>query len=430
MDLVVIVQSHMDLYTLQPYVRQLRARGANLIFALAGAVQEDSRELVREGEEVVDLDEIAAGHRRAGMAHNLFRLAFAPRDFSYLYRKWARKTFGSKFRSLARALSLPLPTWKANRVNRNLGRLMRPFLDNPFPAERILQVTKSYVPHLLCASGQRIYTIVGSWDHPGKYPMGHPSEMVFVWNRSLADDWREYQDESDIRISYPVLHDYALGALDLPAGELADRSTGRIMYPASTCSWSQEDIHGEELRLMEALCRATAGSGRTLMLKPKPNARPGELDRFSDAWDHVETGHYQSDGTSSTFRLSEDYNRRRLQELDRCDLVVNLGTTFAVDAAAYGLPVLQLRMERPGDYPVLSKLADYPHLARHYYNREELLCRLGPQGTLEQQLAFLGGEAKDEMDKARAFALYLREWIYPETDLETAAGKVAEACLS
>lgn len=428
MEITVVVQRHMDLFVLEPYVKALRRRGARLHFAVAGAVRGECGELIGEGEPALDLDEIARSRRRTGILLNFLRLAFTPRDYSYLYRKWARNTFGSKFRALARIASLLL-SGKPNRVNARLGGILRPFLANPFPTERVLNVTKSYVPHLLCASGQRVFTVMGSWDHPGKYPMGHPSEKVFVWNRELGEDWREFQDETEIVISYPVLHDYAIRARNLPADRLIEEPGGRIMYPATTCSWSAEDIHREELRLIEALCRATRDSGRTLFLKPKPNSRPGELDHFSERHAHVEVGHYQGDGSTSTFRLSDDYNRKRLEELGRCGLVVNLGTTFATDAAAYGLPVVQLLLDRPDDFPVLSRLSRYPHLARHYFRRAELVYDIGPEGELEEGLAFLGGKEPREMKRARAFSLHLRRWIIRDEEMETAAGRVAEACL-
>ena len=199
------------------------------------------------------------------------------------------------------------------------------------------------------------------------------------------------------------------------------------MYPATFGSTSDHAMFSEELKLIEALCRVTQGSGQKLLIKPKPNGSVGEFDRFLE-FSHVEVGSYQANDGGANYSLSEEYNETRLRELRISDIVVNLGTTFALDAAAFGLPVVQLQIKCQQKYPYLTKLITFPHLARHYYSAPDLIYTITGFVPISEELAFLCDKSL-YLKTAEAFSLYLRKWISPVSTLANSVSEVISVCL-
>ncbi len=430
MEITFLIPTPIALHTALPYIAEFRRRGVKLLFVVDKKVRDATGDLLNDAASVFDVDELARLNRGVFTLYNLLRITFTSKDFSSIYQRWLQQRLSGKNR-LSAALLIGLsklgPKWPSNEINRNLTRWTRPFLPNPFPTSRLVYVTHTAKPYLLCARGLKVYTIMESWDHPRKFPIGHSSEKVFVWNEPLLQDWQESQGDSNIILGYPIKLNYAITAKALKKTELLDPRNNRFMYPTSFGFMSDHGLLVEELRLIEELCRATEHTGHKLLLKPKPNDIPGKLDQFL-RFPHVEIGYYQNNEGGSNYGLSENYNERRLRELDQSDLVINLGTTFAIDAAAFGLPVIQLRLACPRQYPLLSSLSTFPHLSRHLLSREECIFTITDSSSVADQLSFLR-EPAEYLNVAKEFSLRLREWIIPDESLEDAVKRVVTACL-
>lgn len=425
----IVIQEHLDLFVLKPYVEELRKRGVKLYFVVDDLVKNDAKSILKNHDKVISLNELANKNKISKKLHQLIRLIFTSKDFSYLYKKNIYDKCSKKIKILNRLVEKLIPFKSGGKINDTL-RFLR-ILKNPFPTNKVLYVTKIFYPHLFCAPGLEIYTLLGSWDHPGKFPVGHPSKKVFVWNKSLKEDWIYFQGNSEehISYSYPVLHKYVLSAKN-GMKNIPDVSSGlTFMYPATFSSWSKEGSFEEELILLEALCKETKKYGHKLFIKPKPNSKKSEFDYFK-RYPNVEIGKYSDSNNSniSKFVLSDSYNNSRLEELNKSDVVINLGTTFALDAAAYGLPVIQLLMNNEHSFPNLSRIQYSPHLARHYYSKKDFLFELNHGSNLTEQFTFLSNSSKINT-KAESYSRYLREWLNPVDDFDNAIQNVADICL-
>lgn len=426
MEITIIIQRHLDIYILKPYIEEFRRRGVKIYFAVSNEIKNDCESIIDPDEEIINLDSLSRKHSICLRFHNLLRLVLTDQNFSSLYKNWVKKNFSRTLQVLAKFISFFLPSYPSNEVNEKLGNIFKYFISNPFPSERVLYATKMTTPHLLCGSDTKVYTILGSWDHPGKYPTGHPSTKVFVWNDFLKKDWQDFQDKNNIRLSYPVLHHYALSENSLKRNRNSQSDFKRIMYPATFCSWSKKEFFDEELNLIENLCLITKDSDYKLFIKPKPNSKKGEFDQFL-SYPHVEIGHYLDNSDISRFILSEQYNQKRLSEMEKSDLVVNLATTFAVDAAAYGLSVVQLMIDKPEKYPYLSNLKESPHLSRHYYSKRDLIFILNGSSPIQKDLSFLNNPS-EFLRTANMYTKYLRDWIMPREEMKQTVGKIVESC--
>lgn len=169
------------------------------------------------------------------------------------------------------------------------------------------------------------------------------------------------------------------------------------MYAVGTSSnTDRPDWYRDELELIEALCEATGQAGWSLLIKPKPNGRTGDFDHLAAAYPHVEVGLYRDAPSALDYYLDDEYNRCRLEELEQCDLVVNCWTTFALDAAAAGKPVLQLDARSVVGWPALKLGLENYHLSNYILSRSNTL-RPTPETelipTVVKRLAALGPEA-------------------------------------
>lgn len=431
MSISFLIPTPICLHTAIPYIEELRRRDISVHFIVDSRVRSVAGDVFRDAKSVIDIDEVSGKHRIIKALHNFLRLIFTSSEYSQYYPRWLKQRFENKNRIATSIIKLFIklfPNWRSEEINARLHRLIGKFLANPFPTSNLIYITTSGQSQLLCARGLHVFTIMESWDHPGKAPIGHSSDKVFVWNKSLQEDWSEFQGDKNIGISYPVKLAYAIEANNLPQDRLLGTSLDKILYPATCGSTSDQCMFDEELKLIGELCEITRNTGKTLLIKPKPNDKPGALDQFRK-YKHVEIGQYQKNEGGANYSLSSSYNEVRLAELSESGLVINLSTTFALDAAAYGLPVVQLQLKCPDQYPYLSAMANFTHLDRHFYGNQENIFTIEDTMRVGEQLAFLKEPSK-YLKVAETFSLQLRKWIAPELSLEQSVAKIINECVA
>ena len=417
--------------TALPYITELRRRRVGMHFVVDHRVRKFCSDDLHDALSVVDIDELARKYRLTELFHNFLRLALTGEDFSPIYRRWLQQRLDVKSK-LARVLALLVvrfgPKCAPNKVNNYLSCWLGWIIRNPFMTQRLIYITTTGKPHLLCGRGLKVYTVMESWDHPGKAPIGNASTKVFVWNAALEQDWMDFQGDNRLFRSYPMKLAYAIGANDLKKWELLKPGNNRILYPTTFNSTSDKRMFAEELKFIKELCRATEKTGQKLLIKPKPNSVEGELDQFLE-FAHVEIGHYQPNEGGGNYRLSRAYNEGRLDELRKSDVIINLGTTFAIDAAAYGLPVIQFELACPRQYPFLSTLSTFPHLQRHFFCHQASHFKITDSIAVAFQLTFLS-DPSHYLPAAETFSLRLREWLIPDWTLADAVEQVIDECLA
>jgi hypothetical protein len=275
----------------------------------------------------------------------------------------------------------------------------------------------------LADSSKNIYSILESWDHPGKSPMGYTSKKVFLWNENLKNEWINYQNDKEIFYAYPMKLAYAINT---KLQTKRDRNV--VMYPFTTSAESpSKQLYKEEVKFVHYLCQVLGGIGFTLLIKPKPNTKIAELNFFT-SYPHVKILSYQTNGGGSSYDLSESYNDKRLKELQLCDFIITRGTTFAFDTAAYGLPVLQFIFISPKEFPNLSKLVFSPHIAKHIFSKRELLAEISDKDTVQNQISVILQDP-ETLRKAIKFRDYLRDWLIPSESMNESVTRVIDEIL-
>ncbi|NEQ45387.1 MAG: hypothetical protein F6K00_18360 [Leptolyngbya sp. SIOISBB] len=427
------VSSLIGLHTALPYIEEFQKRNINIYLIVPDALYTSLYKT--KDFKLIKISDISYKNRFTLMLHALMRILFVNEDYSSIYKYWLSQRLQNKKKwlvQLIRFFQKILPKWASNQVNRNLSCWVGALLANPFPTSKIVAISLPVESFLLCSRGIQVYTIMESWDHPAKAPVGYESQKVFVWNKALKKDWDHYQGDQDIRIAYPVKLDYVI-SLDkhkttkVIESDNTGMSKVTYMYPTTFGSSSSLSFFSEEKQLIHKLCHVTQSLGIVLLIKPKPNSRMGELDEFRK-YGHVDIGAYQKNEGGGNYTLEQNYNEARLKDLEKANLVINLGTTFAIDAAAFGLPVLQLYIDAPSKFPYLSTIAKYPHLARHLYCYEDCIFKIDDDNDLTKQFKFLSSPA-DHMAQAKQFSEHLRQWIMPEMTLSEAVENVVDSIL-
>ena len=319
-------------------------------------------------------------------------------------------------------LSRVLPKVSAKALNRWLNRLFSALLTNPFPTRRIVVVTYPTRPYLLCARRQTVYTVIESWDHPIKKSAGFTSQGVVAWNQDLGEDWRSFQGAGRVWVGFPMKLRYAFESASAPPRRLGP--TGTVLYAVGTTSL-RPDWYADELRLIREVCIATRNAGWRLIVKPKPNGSQPGLHEITAGFEHVTLGSFAGGGDALDYYLDAGYNARRLEELGRCHLVLNAVTTFCLDAAAAGWPVLQLDLTGNQDYPALANAMNNYHLQRYILDQPALCLR--PQESVVEELARFLLSPDDRPDRC---GNKLRRWLTGEVAYREAVARVVDHLLA
>jgi len=311
-------------------------------------------------------------------------------------------------------------------VNKRISRILRLFVRNAFRTKRVLAVTHLTVPHLLCSKDLDVTTLVESWDHPGKFPNGYVSRKVFIWNEALASDWRNFQGDSEVEVGYPLKLAYALEA-SVKKSKIQFWENRRILYPATFSSYSHPSFFREELRLLDLLCSAAASNNVRIYIKPKPNGPLGDFECLKGRQKNIEVGDDGGATGPTSYFLDEIYNKKRLTLMRKCDAVVNLGTTFGLDAAAFGLPVFQLFIKDQFMYPYLTS-AYLPYHLQHLISRADEIYEISPKISAEN--VFEKMFKPPNSAKAVGLSQNLREWLCdPKTSCKNAVIRMVDSFL-
>lgn len=428
--LTVLVSSRIALTTALPYLKCLQANEVHCHVVMPSEIISLARE--RLGDACLHWQDLAAlkrRHRIRGLVHRLLLLLMTPSNFSPAWPRY-RDHYAQQRGRLVQwvsALCARIPGRNPRAVNRRIHAIMARVFRNPFATDTVLTFTVLGNEYLLSARRLRVVAVMESWDQTSKYPLGYQPACAFVWNRFLQEDWLRHQGAASLGIGYPIKLGYACAAnLVARAGRSSD-AVVRIMYPATFCANSLIHYFEEECRLIRLLAEATHRMSAVLFIKPKPNAVEGEYTRILEGFDNIEYGSYNQQRSAADYLLEDDYNRRRIAELRGCDLVINLGTTFAIDAALAGLPVLQLHVDDSRSFPSLTELMKNTfHLQEHFLSRPDLVVKVAASGVAE---ALAAGLSEEGVQRAHAFARSLRERFGPETTEEEAVARICKHSL-
>jgi len=372
--------------TAVPYISELLERGVPVYFVVSKPVADIFAPVIQRGAGVQSLEALEKQHRLPRLVHSL----------------------------CSRLAGLAARGPRQNRARNALcAKVVSKCLDNPLPTAKVVHVTKSNVPWLLCANGVRVYTMIGSWDHPAKFgATGYKSDMVFIWNEDLAEDWREFQGDKHFARSFPFAFDYLLNR---PVGDRQVKAGNRcqILFPFTSSSSSHPAVFREELAVAGAFIGACTKYGLNVFVKPKPNGVPGEL-HVLEQYGNVRIGQYYENNKKENILLTPEYNAIRMEELSLAGSVLNIATTFAFDAALYGLPVIQLEFMAPQQFPEITRIQHHVHTQRHILEVKPLVHRMTDRRPLEEQFDTLLSQWSEVESIAIRHGQRLRQWMTPK----------------
>lgn len=357
--------------------------------------------------------------------HQLVLAVLTPPEFSSNYTHYLQcrvKRIGRFAKPILWVIK-QFPKCEVSTINAFLDRMFGPVSINQFPTSNILVVSEftSQLAHLLLSPTQRRVTVLESWDHPYKSPIGYASHHVCLWNEHLSQAWNRRQGSVQIHYTYP----YKLGYIFRRSQKATEDRYW--LYPATFSEHSNE-YFTEELRLLEEICKSASALGQKIYIKPKPNGNSISFSHLTEKFSNVILGTGQNSRAPSEYRLDAGYNQLRLDELSQASVVFNLGTTFAFEAAAFGIPVYQLLVDAPQSYPFLSRLKDYPHLRQHIYSKDELVFRVGCADSV--RMCVLRAKEPEHAMKARRFTAHLTNWITPRVSQDVSDALIAQLTAS
>jgi hypothetical protein len=360
--------------------------------------------------------------RRLGrkLQHHLINCLVA-RDFSRMWesrrideaRSWQRRTA-----DVVRAL-VPFPGYAA--VNRMIGTLTG-WVTGPVWDGVVVTTTPMWHSEDLCHRSTRVVTVVESWDHHAKKPYGYCSNHVVGWNRPLLEAWMERQGGRVGHVGYPFKLAYARGAR--PSQRTA---VERVMYALTFASDSPR--FDQEVDLIQHIARSLRGSGIAFVVKAKPTETPAGRERLAQA-SGAEVTRAMGGAHGADFSLTPDYNRQRLAELANVDVVIVYGTTYALDMAIAGVPLVQLDL-RPAlaTWPQLATVSTNEHLVSYLLCHQDLTYRVHGPAEIDRLGPWLRTEG---LARALAFSRTVRSWLTgddgPERALDRIVDVVMELC--
>lgn len=414
--ITVLISNEIQFYTIEPIINNILNRQIKISIIAPNEIIE----LIKSKLPEMDINYIDISYFEKFLfikyLHRLCILLLVPHNFSSSYKKAilpVNRSANSLYKILY-FISKYTPKWRIDLINCRLRNIFSRFAKNVFPSKNILTVSYTTLSHLLCNSDLHITTIMESWDHPRKKPLGYCSQKVFVWNKELGEDWRRWQGSSRIYIGYPLKLRYALSKNSDLGHNSKKKERPLALYPAGTSSFSYYHWYQEELEVIRDICQATEKAGWDLIIKPKPNTKYGELDFISAEFSHVSIGKYRKESIkikdSCNYFLDDYYNRERFEELASCDLVINLGTTFGLDATAFGKPVLQLDLRKYRIYPYIAEATSNNHHISGYLLHDPSLTFAPRPGedikaTLATFLTHPDGRPKEFSEKIRKWLI-------------------------
>lgn len=417
-SLTFVVSNRVQVRTAVPYLDGwLRGGGGAFVVGSPNALSEVRATIgAAAGLSLVPVASMPAVWRVVGTLHRAVMLGRVDRATSRYFQGLVEAREGSSF---ARGLALKTlrrlggEELSSVRFNRAAARAIGSRLPNPLPTRFVVAVSRTAYPHLLCGGGARVATLIESWDHAFAHPAGYLSEWVVPWNEDLGRDWVELQDPAARQVlGYPMKLRYALAA------SLPEPAEPALAFASGTSSHDRHAAHfREERALIEAIARGAAAAGWKTLVKPHPMARPGDFDGLG-----AEVLGYRGEGAND-YSLDDAYDRDRLDELRRTTWLANGWTTFGLDAAAAGRPVLQFRLAEEDGWPSLADLYRGEHIRKYYLGGGEVL-RLGSAAEIpaqiERVLATWRGKAEEQSSR-------LRRWLTPDPDPGAAVERVVRS---
>ncbi len=419
----IVVSQRIGLSAAEPYVGELSRLGYRLTVYCLGDFGETARSLwsnpaVRiAGPNELATPRWAALHQTGALTLSTLHPGLNPDQRPM----WPNRS--APARGTRRLIRWVLSRWDAATVNRLL-QASASMARSPFEEDVVFVITTSTRPWLHAAGCVPTISVLESWDHPVRKTAGYQTDVVISWNRDLGDDWIRFQGAQAAFVGGPWKLEYAINAFPLTASSNPDGGH-RLMYAVGTGSETPA-WYEAETRLIDLVAEAARDAGWRVTLKLKPNGKRSDYLEVVDRHPHVRLTDEQSSPDPMDYHLGEEYNKTRLEELANVDLVINSVTTFALDAACAGVPVLQLAGFGGDDLTGIRSASRNYHLNAYLMNDPRLVLPVHSTTMKNQLSAWL-----QEPDlRAVEYSNHVRTWLVPEDGMQASLQNAVAAALT
>lgn len=409
----IVIDFKIYAYLFEPILSYLIENKFVVYIYIPNALKEEVSILLPKNSNIIycDLDVIKKNNRIRFILHRTCSILFTKTSFSFQFKK-KREQSTKKFvgvTGLLLNISKFTPKVPNRYINKFLSLISGFNFKNPFPTEYIMVGSLNASGELLSAKGQKVVTVMESWDHAVKEPNGYESALFLGWNRDLCEDWRNTQHDENVLVLHPLKLRYAHEIFS-GSRSLTKNKKFKIMYPASATKKFSIGVMVElDYLLITNLIEITKLLDWDLFIKPRPNGLVGEFD-YAAAHQHVTVGevsHGDIQNPANYFYTDED-NRARFDALNDVDMVVNAFTTFALDSASAGVPVLQLDLRKCLGFEKSYMVYNNYHIKNYLISSNTLLR---PEENTTLKSAFLDNR-DDLLSTATQYTEHLQDWLY------------------
>ena len=278
---------------------------------------------------------------------HLYKLFFTDPLFAKPYRDVKTDLYGRLLCKISEIIRL----YKIRQLTRILLFVFFRFCrHSKFDTSLVITFSRVSCPYLFFGQTIKHLHIVESWDHAYKEPWFLRPRRTMVWNSDIRDEVKQYQGITRFHRIKPLKFLYA-GATrkrsysthnpDFEAAieENYSRDMGfigknirkYIVYPLAFSDSNLDYVVGE-LRFLDHLVEAAMHVGVTVYLKPKPFGQNGLLSSKFSNHSNVFVGSEPLLNNGLDL-LSPTYNHYRRSLLKNCLKVIDIGSSFVIDAA-------------------------------------------------------------------------------------------------
>lgn len=355
-----------------------------------------------------DLDDLKHRYRLLIYVHKLLKEVFTQSDFSFQHSlRPTTSVSDGLIKSIVslslRAVAKLTPSVRNSKINSFLSEVMSVISPRLVFRDAVVVVgSLNGSAALLSGRDQVIVTFMESWDHAIKTPNGYRSKLVFAWNTELKSDWEERQGDRNVKQYFASKLMMSRGAC-----EFSEQDKTAIVYcVASTQRFSLSSLYRIERKIIYDLACLTFERGEELILKLRPNGSYSDFDDIQSEFAHVRvtTVTDESIDIAPNYYLSREYNQRRFRELKSARCVVNAFTTFGLDAALAGMPVLQLDLSNLHGFLDSREFYRRNHIKK-YLISGEYVCR--PTQDFRQEIS----SCLDDSKFCNAYSRQIVKWL-------------------
>lgn len=248
-----------------------------------------------------------------------------------------------------------------------------------------------------------------SWDHPGKEPYLIFPDIHLCWNDDLREETKKIQGIDKTGIICPLKFRYIkervkkdLSEMKLSLSNNLKEEINKLfeieylLYPMCTSS-KYYGFEGE-INFLKILAHSLKSSDRKLLVRPYPLAPIHDINYLNDI-DNIIISEINSCENGADV-LNEEYLDHKYLSIIQAQAVINVGTTFALDAALCNIPVHQIKITG-------NDFGNFSEYSRGEHIKKFLWLPFAYEIYKKQDLMSLNFNS----DQAIQFSKSLKNWI-------------------